>query len=152
MSDYYWSERYGDLEAIAAATRSRCHLCHEPADLSAYGPTGSFGRDTVTIDHLKPQSHGGSDRSENLLIAHGDCNSIRGTRKHEEVRFELAGKRDAPLSAAAFDILSMGGSVAVGAAAGHAFATRNQLGVEEFNWPAALLSGLFTFAVTRTFY
>ncbi|MGH7281611.1 MAG: HNH endonuclease [Polyangiaceae bacterium] len=151
MSDY-WSERYGDLEVIAAETRGRCHLCLEPADLSAYGPTGSYGQDTVTIDHLKPQAFGGSDRSVNLRIAHGDCNSVRGIRRHKEVRFELTGNREAPLNAATFNMLSVGGSVAVGAAAGHAFATRNQFGVEEFNWGAALVSGLLTFAVTRAIY
>lgn len=147
----YWSPRYGDLEAIAAKTRGLCHLCHEPASLEFYGRTGQFGPDTVTVDHLRPQIRGGSDAAQNLRIAHGDCNSVRGVRSHRRVRRELAGTVDEPMSQSTFDILSLGASAGVGAVSGHLFATQDEFGRKRFNWGAATLFGVLTFAVTRAF-
>jgi HNH endonuclease len=152
MTMDFWSDRYGDLESIAAATRGRCHLCHEEVDLSLYGRTGLFGADTVTVDHLEPQVWGGDDEPENLRIAHGNCNSRRGVEDPEVTRLALAKTTDEPLSAEAFNALSVGGSVAVGAAAGHVFARTNQAGQREFNWGAALACGLLMFAATRAYY
>ena len=151
MIQQYWSPRYGDLGAIAAKTRGLCHLCHEPADLAFYGRTGRFGPDTVTVDHLRPQIRGGSDAVENLRIAHGDCNSVRGVRSHRRIRRELAGTIDEPMSQSIFDMLSLGASVGMGALSGHVFATQDQLGRKRFNWRAATLFGALTLAVTRTF-
>ena len=141
MNLQYWSPRYGDLEAIAAKTRGLCHLCHEQANLDFYGRTGQFGPDTVTVDHLRPQVRGGGDAEENLRIAHGDCNSVRGIRSHRKVRRELAGTADEPMSQATFDALSLGGSVGVAAVSGHAFATQDEFGRKWFNWGAATLFG-----------
>ena len=151
MADY-WSERYGDLESISSATRGRCHLCHEKVDLAFYGRTGLFGADTATVDHLEPQFFGGDDDAENLRIAHGNCNSLRGIDDPETIRLALADTTDEPLSGAAFDLLSLGGSVAVGVAAGNAFAITNQRGEREFNQAAAWVAGLLTFAFTRELY
>src|SRR5262245_50119838 len=109
-----YSRRYGDLTKIAAKTDGACHLCHEPVDLNLYGPTGTFGDETATVDHIWPQRFGGGDEHENLLLAHGTCNSRRGTRDVEEVRLELAGTEDAPLSSGAKSVRSIGGGVAVG--------------------------------------
>lgn len=152
MESTFWSSRYGDLEAIASVTRSRCHLCHEKVDLGLYGRTGQFGVGTVTVDHLDPQIFGGDDDPRNLRIAHGNCNSVRGVDDPEAIRQELAETTSAPMSAATFNVLSVGGSVAVGALAGHAWATTNQYGQREFNWAAAVAGGLLTFAATRAFY
>lgn len=152
MANEYWSDRYGDLEKIAAGTRGRCHLCHEQVDLALYGRTGLFGAETVTVDHLEPQVWGGDDQAENLRIAHGNCNSLRGVEDPEVVRLALTETMDEPMSDATFNVLSVGGSVALGAAAGHAFATTNQQGQREFNWGAAVLGGLLTFAATRAIY
>jgi|CZKU01.1.fsa_nt_gi hypothetical protein len=152
MSDDYWSERYGDLEGIASTTRGRCHLCHENVVLALYGRTGLFGGDTVTVDHLEPQVFGGDDDADNLRIAHGNCNSLRGVKDPEAIRLALAGTTDEPLSDTAFNLLSVGGSVAVGVAAGHAFASTNQRGEREFNQAAAWVAGLLTFAFTRELY
>jgi hypothetical protein len=152
MANEYWSDRYGDLEAIASATRGRCHLCHETVDLALYGRTGLFGAETVNVDHLEPQLFGGADEHENLRIAHGNCNSMRGLDDPEVTRLALTDTTDQPMSAAAFDLLSIAGSVAAGTAAGSAFATTNQQGQREFNRGAAFLAGLLTFAATRTYY
>src|SRR5262245_60830654 len=95
-----YSARYGDLTRIAAWTDGDCHLCLEPVDLALYGRTGLYGTETATVDHLKPQSRNGGDGLSNLRIAHGGCNSVRGTRSVLAVRRELAGTSMAPRSAA----------------------------------------------------
>jgi hypothetical protein len=151
MTLQYWSPRYGDLESIAAETRGLCHLCHEPVDLDLYGRTGEFGPDTVTVDHLRPQVRGGGDGSANLRIAHGDCNSVRGTRSPRKARLALAGTADEPMSQVTFDLLSIGAGVGVAAVSGRAFATHDEQGRPQFNWGAAALFGILTFAVVRSF-
>lgn len=35
-------------------------------------------RDDLTLDHVVPRSKGGSNRADNLVLAHGDCNIARG--------------------------------------------------------------------------
>lgn len=136
-----YSDRYGDLELIADLTDGACHLCHEPVDLAFYGPTGHFGDDTVTVDHLRPQHHGGSDRVTNLRLAHGTCNSIRGTRRVADVRLELAGTSDAPLGAGAKTAWSLGGGAAAGVAAGFVWGHQRPDGTRQFNPQAALIAG-----------
>lgn len=152
MNEVFWSNRYGDLGSIADLTRSRCHLCHERVDLALYGRTGQFGPETVTVDHLDPQVFGGGDERENLRIAHGTCNSLRGIDDPEVVRGGLAKTSSEPMSAGTFNLLSVGGSIAVGAVAGHVWASTTPQGQREFNWRAALACGLLTFAATRAFY
>jgi len=144
-----FSMRYGDLTAIAAHTDGDCHLCHEPADLDFYGPTGSFGDDTVTVDHLKTQRDGGSDRAANLRIAHGTCNSIRGTRSVKTARMELAGTADAPMSAGEKTTWSVVGGAGAAILAGYAFAKPTPQGPKEFNTEAALFAGLLTLLFVR---
>lgn len=48
-------------------SKKKCHLCGKGVDLSI-----------ATIDHLIPVSSGGSNRIENLAIAHARCNRKRG--------------------------------------------------------------------------
>jgi len=49
-----------------------------------------------TVDHIKPRKHGGSDRLENLLLVHKNCNSHRGERflpiSAKKVRMRVWGK------------------------------------------------------------
>lgn len=94
-----YSERYGPIEDIGEKTDNRCHICHEEAHPDDYGSSaGPLGRHATTVDHLVPQSEGGSDDSDNLLLAHAGCNSSRGTRSPEEARLEWAGTTEKPLS------------------------------------------------------
>ncbi|MBL9020580.1 MAG: HNH endonuclease [Myxococcales bacterium] len=136
------TKRYGDLRTVAAHTDGDCHLCHESLDLDLYGPTGHFGPETVTVDHLVPQSVGGGDEPDNLRLAHGSCNSRRGTRDVAVARLELAGTSDAPLSSGEKAAWSIGAGSAVALGAGHLFARQLPDGTREFNGEAALVAGV----------
>ena len=43
----------------------------------------------MTIDHIVPQSKGGSDHLDNLQLLCGACNSMKGTRSQEEFIAQL---------------------------------------------------------------
>ena len=43
----------------------------------------------MTIDHIIPQSKGGSDHLDNLQLLCGACNSLKGTRSQEELIAQL---------------------------------------------------------------
>lgn len=143
------SPRYGDLRKVAAHTDGDCNLCLRPADLAFYGPTGSYGRDTVTIDHVIPQSDGGGDELENLRLAHGTCNSSRGTRDVEVARYELAGTYDGPMSSGEKTAWSVGGGAVAALGAGYAFGREMPDGTRQFNGEAALLAGLLASVLLR---
>jgi hypothetical protein len=144
-----FSSRYGDIREIAAHTDGDCHLCLQPADLALYGPTGSFGADTVTVDHVVPQSHGGGDELENLRLAHGGCNSTRGTRDVEVARYELAGTINGPMGSGEKTAWSLGGGAVAAFGAGHVFAREMPDGTRQFNREAALIAGLLTSIALR---
>ena len=38
----------------------------------------------MTVDHVVPQSKGGTDHMTNLQLLCGACNSMKGTRSQEE--------------------------------------------------------------------
>jgi hypothetical protein len=94
-----YSPRYGFIEDIGEKTDNRCHICHDEAHPDHYGsPGGPLKGLTTTVDHIVPQSHGGDDHPDNLLLAHAACNSSRGTRPAEEARLQYAGTTDKPFS------------------------------------------------------
>ena len=138
------TKRYGDLRKVATHTDGDCHLCHEALDLDLYGPTGHFGAETVTVDHLVPQSVGGGDDPDNLRLAHGSCNSRRGTRDVAVARLELAGTCDAPMSSGEKTAWSVTAGSAAALGAGHVFAREAPDGARLFNGEAALVVGLAT--------
>ncbi len=39
----------------------------------------------LTVDHIVPQAHGGTDHISNLQLLCGACNSMKGTRSHEHL-------------------------------------------------------------------
>jgi 5-methylcytosine-specific restriction endonuclease McrA len=47
----------------------RCQICHQP-----------MSRKKCSLEHIIPQSLGGTDASENLTLTHKKCNSRRGTK------------------------------------------------------------------------
>lgn len=47
-----------------------CGICREPMD----------SIDEASVDHVVPLARGGSNRFENLQLAHPDCNSERGAK------------------------------------------------------------------------
>lgn len=69
------SRRYGRI-ADHFGPDAVCHLCGKPVCSTMYGHSSEFGAETVTLDHIEPQSHGGSDTD--VLPAHMICNSFRG--------------------------------------------------------------------------
>jgi hypothetical protein len=144
-----YSARYGDLSRIAAWTDGDCHLCLAPVDLGLYGPTGLYGPKTATVDHLRPQSHNGSDAVSNLRLAHGVCNSVRGTRSVRAVRRELAETPTAPRSAAEKTALAASAGALAALASGYAFAYRGPRGERPFNGRAAVMAGLLVFGLAR---
>ena len=143
------SQRYGDLRDLAAKTDGSCHLCHQPAPIELYGPTGTYGDDTVTIDHYVPQSEGGDDDALNLFIAHGVCNSIRGTRDVDGVRMALAGTTRTPMSSVAKAALSLGGGSVAAVGAGSLFGQARPDGSRDFNAPAAVVTGVLAALLLR---
>ncbi|MBM4900843.1 HNH endonuclease [Vibrio parahaemolyticus] len=38
----------------------------------------SWNRGWLTIDHIKPRKHGGTDEHDNLVVACHTCNSVKG--------------------------------------------------------------------------
>ncbi len=145
MSDH---PRYGDLDALWRKTAGRCHLCHEPVDPHTYGLADVFGAETATVDHLVPQSHGGSDDHRNLLPAHLGCNASRGTGEVEDARWEMAGTKSVPLSSDAR--LGIGAVVTGGGAliSGHLFAEADEFGQQRFNKKAAFWGGATALILT----
>src|ERR1041384_4181371 len=136
------SHRYGNLARIAAKTGDRCHLCHEPVDLNFYGPTGLYGEDTVTVDHLIPVSLGGDDGHDNLMIAHGHCNSRRGIDLAEVARLAIVGSPNPPMSEGEQIATALFSGTGAAILAGHAFAVEEVTGTRRFNGKAALGFGL----------
>jgi 5-methylcytosine-specific restriction endonuclease McrA len=56
-----------DRDAIYDRDGGRCHICH-----------AKVPRRLMTIDHLIPIVHGGSDTPDNVAVAHRACNLRRG--------------------------------------------------------------------------
>jgi hypothetical protein len=143
------TKRYGELREIAAHTDGDCHLCLRPLDLDLYGPTGYFGHETVTVDHLVPQSVGGDDHPDNLRLAHGTCNSRRGTRDVALARLELAGTATGPMSSGEKAVWSIGAGAVAAIGAGHLFARELPDGSRQFNGDAAFVAGALGTLFTR---
>lgn len=62
-------------EALLARDCHTCHLCGKKVDETS--PVSSVGSEASSIDHLNPQSLGGSDYPSNLKTAHISCNKSR---------------------------------------------------------------------------
>lgn len=56
----------------------------------------SFGRSQLTIDHVIPQSRGGEDTWENLVVACTRCNVRKGSRTPQEAGMKLIRQPEAP--------------------------------------------------------
>lgn len=58
-----------DYTAILERDGACCYLCG-----------GDVAPDDLTFDHVIPTSRGGAHTAENIRVAHGRCNSAKGTR------------------------------------------------------------------------
>ena len=54
-----------------------------------------FRKRNLTVDHIVPQAHGGTDHLENMWLLCGACNSSKGTRSQEQFLKERMQKRAA---------------------------------------------------------
>jgi 5-methylcytosine-specific restriction endonuclease McrA len=66
--------RRSKRETILARDGSTCWICRHPlvADAPAHSPL------RTTLDHVVEVTQGGSNRNENLRLAHAVCNNTRG--------------------------------------------------------------------------
>lgn len=53
------------MRALVRRDGTDCHWCHKPME------------EDITMDHLLPMAIGGSDRIDNIVLAHGECNNKR---------------------------------------------------------------------------
>jgi 5-methylcytosine-specific restriction endonuclease McrA len=60
--------------AIYERDNGKCMICLEPTDANAHPQSDWY----PTLDHVTPQSQGGTDDPDNLRTAHRWCNSVRG--------------------------------------------------------------------------
>ena len=67
------------LDAALRRFGYTCYLCGKTCTKEDKS-WGSFGRDYPTIDHVIPMSKGGSHTWDNVRIACGECNSIKGAK------------------------------------------------------------------------
>lgn len=83
------------LRRVFERTDGACHICRRKLLFSNYGRTDK--RDCWEVDHSLPRSRGGSDRLNNLYVAHIRCNRSKGSRNSRSVRGKN-GFQAAPLS------------------------------------------------------
>lgn len=71
--------RINALDRLSLYKRDQwiCQICMDPVDPAS--PKFSIWR--PTLDHIIPRSRGGLDNFDNLRLAHGWCNSVRGNRE-----------------------------------------------------------------------
>jgi hypothetical protein len=60
-------------ESIAKDAQHRCGYCHTREAISGI---------PLTIEHIIPESAGGSSKAENLWLACRPCNEFKGTKTH----------------------------------------------------------------------
>lgn len=63
-----------------------CGLCQEPIESVK----------DITIDHIQPKCKGGSDKLENLRLAHEQCNRLRGEGFFSEREYPSSWDESAP--------------------------------------------------------
>lgn len=144
-------KRYGCLHSLYSKTRGRCHLCGEEVlPPEEFGDVQLWGRDSPSVDHLVPQSEGGDDSDENLMLAHHGCNASRGTEDAQVARMRLSGRRRPPMSSSEANLLSAGVGVATAMVAGEVDATVDPVsGERKFNVQSALIKGGLAAGLTR---
>jgi len=75
---------YSNWRTVAKREKYLCHICGSRVDDDDFtrSESGSFiaGPEYPTVDHLVPQSKGGSHHWTNLKLAHKRCNSLKSNR------------------------------------------------------------------------
>lgn len=79
-----------DLGALAASARHACHYC-------GIRTRSKMGwRNSATRDHRVPLSRGGSDTSENIVLACWRCNQVKADMTESEFRAAFRTPADIP--------------------------------------------------------
>lgn len=70
------------LEATYSKYNARCHYCSRGTVLTSRRKRGKGKQESnyATREHIVPQRFGGSDNSENIVLACHDCNNKRGDK------------------------------------------------------------------------
>ena len=69
--------------------RTHKHLLFGKQEGHCAGCKVSFQFRNLTVDHVTPQSHGGTDHMDNLQLLCGACNSMKGTGTQAELIVKL---------------------------------------------------------------
>lgn len=88
------AQREFSLRLLAARAKKRkllwerdggkCHFCLQPTVLPVQGLDKQYSGKMATLDHIIPQSEGGTDKLTNLVLACANCNQNRGTIDYYE--------------------------------------------------------------------
>lgn len=57
-----------------------CHWCGQRMTLHWFDPLGALPSDAMTFDHVVPKALGGTNRTDNLVLACRACNHSHGER------------------------------------------------------------------------
>lgn len=78
------NSEYASWEAVYRRDGNRCHICGKQVNKKDFTRTfeGRFiaGPKYPTVDHVIPQSKGGSHEMDNLRLAHKACNSKKSAK------------------------------------------------------------------------
>jgi len=69
------------VEFILARDGAFCGICGGSISILERG-----GQEGLTIDHIIPICRGGSNKVENLQLAHAQCNTMKGDLSNETAR------------------------------------------------------------------
>jgi 5-methylcytosine-specific restriction endonuclease McrA len=69
------------FRALWAKQGGRCALCAKPMPGTRFATAHAaiWKKQRPSFDHIRPKARGGSDRPENLQLAHAACNWRRGS-------------------------------------------------------------------------
>lgn len=74
-SDFFHKARGRKVTFLLARDGGNCTICGDPLDRKIKNPRHLL---YVTFDHIVPRSQGGTDKIDNLRLAHAKCNWERG--------------------------------------------------------------------------
>lgn len=73
-------------DRVLEKTGGKCAYCGKPLYVKRRGRVGGDGEEPLTVDHVVPRFHGGSDEIDNLLPSCKRCNSTKDIYGFEEFR------------------------------------------------------------------
>jgi hypothetical protein len=89
VSTFGFGTRKDQIARLRERDGDTCQICHEPIDFAIRGKNNN-NRWRVSIDHIIPECHNGSDEDENLRLTHVFCNNKRMTNDCPRCETDLA--------------------------------------------------------------